>query len=88
MEVRLQSQGRLEQQLLSVLDGCLGLQVMLEPAGVLLFGQNLTQMTHMSIRSHFYMTAGASSSCREELEMLTSYSFHQGDSWILDSTVL
>lgn len=42
MEVCLQSPGRLEQQLLSVLDGRLGLQVMLEPAGILVLGQNLT----------------------------------------------
>lgn len=42
MEVCLQSLGRLEQQLLSVMDGRLGLQVMLEPAGILFLGQNLT----------------------------------------------
>lgn len=42
MEVCLQSPGRLEQQLLSVLDGRLSLQVMLEPAGILVLGQNLT----------------------------------------------
>lgn len=65
MEVGLQSPGRLKQQLLPVLDGRLGLQVMLEPAGVLFLGQNLTHR-HTSIKSHFYMTEGASSSYRDE----------------------
>lgn len=65
--------GRLEEQLLSVLDGRLGLQVMLEPAGILFLGQSLTHKGS----SHFIMREGAYSSCRsssnEELEMPTPH---------------
>lgn len=65
--------GRLEEQLLSVLDGRLGLQVALEPAGILFLGQSLTHKGS----SHFITRAGAYSSCRsssnEELEMLTPH---------------
>jgi len=78
LQIGLQPQGRLEELLLSSLDGRLRLQVTLQPAGVLLLTQSLayTQTHRETKKTHIYIcTSTRAKGCEYETSRVDEQGF-------------